>query len=202
MREALEKYFGQARKIRNVSLDTNIIIDVLFHMYFRDTLSKSSWGRSYLERCKESSDLLFTFLCTRVNLFGIRAVRRELSKKSALLKIYRAIFKKEVGKTPEIRSLSKLYEKRANIKPVDAVILATVSVGKIDLFCTWNREDMVKEKSLEIIEKINKSKHLNVPLIITPTMFLERFGVTQRKTVLFTVSKVPPVFRPRFSYPM
>jgi len=98
MREALEKYFGQARKIRNVSLDTNIIIDVLFHMYFRDTLSKSSWGRSYLERCKESSDLLFTFLCTRVNLFGIRAVRRELSKKCALLKIYRAIFKKEVGK--------------------------------------------------------------------------------------------------------
>ena len=201
MREAIEKYFGEARKIRSVPLDTNIIIDGLFHIYLRDTLGKTPWGISYSKRCKESSDLLFTFLCTRVNLFGISAVRKELSGKNALLKIYRSIFKNEIKKTPEIRNLAKIYEKKANIKPVDAVILATASIGKIDMFCTWNREDMVKEKSLEKIEKINKSKHINVPLIITPTMFLERFGITQQKTVLFTVSKVPKLFRPRFSYP-
>jgi len=73
---------------------------MFFFICIFDTLSKSSWERSYLEGCKESSDLLFTFLCTRVNLFGIRAVRRGLSKKTALLKI----FKKEVGKVLKLEA--------------------------------------------------------------------------------------------------
>ena len=200
MHDALEKYFGEARKIRSISLDTNIIIDVLFHMYLRNSLGKGSWVKDYLARCEESYNLLFTFLCSRVKFIGIKSVRKELSSKG-LLNIYRSLFKEEIKMNPQIRGLARLYESAANIKSVDAIILATVTLSDIDLFCTWNREDMVKEKSLQKMEEINREKNLNIPVIITPKMFLERFGITQKKTILFTVSKVPKVFRPRFSFP-
>ncbi len=197
----IEKYFGEARKIRTISLDTNIINDVLFYIFNQERKILSSFEREYMERCKISYNLLFTFLCTRVKFVGIKTVRKELSYKGALLKVYRSLFLNEVKIKAEIRTLAKSYQKGAGLSPADAAILATVSAGNIDLFCSWNRKDIVKESTLEAIRKINGRMGLKMPLILTPEMFLERFGVTQERTILFTVSQIPKGFRPRFSYP-
>jgi len=198
----VEKYFGNARKIRRVSLDTNIIIDVLYFIYNQDRRNQSPGEREYLERCETSYNLLFTFLCTRVDLLGIKTIRKELSHKTFLLKVYRSLFPKEVKNTPDVRNLAKVYQTKAGLKAADAVILASVVLGNVDMFCSWNRKDIVRERTLEAIKRINDAKGLKFPLILTPDMFLERFGVTQKRTVLFTVSQIPKVFRPRFSYPI
>jgi hypothetical protein len=192
---SLKDFWGQSRKIRTASVDTDVISDIL-------ALKCSYLGtpiRDFHNRWEKSFQLLSLLFSVKVKIVGLGVIKRELSEYTSLRKLYDTVFSTTIKTSSTIKKLARAYRTKTNIKPADTFILATASVGNIDCFFSWNRKDIVNEKTLKVIEKINKSRNIQTPLIITPEDFLDgRFAISQILTLSFFSEAIPCGYRPRF----
>lgn len=193
-------YFGEPRKIRSISVDSDVIIDVpaLKVLQARARLSKEE--KKYVRRCEFSFQLLSLAFAVKVDIVGTEIIERELSFYPTLKDLYERIFDRTAPLSPETKRLAKSYVDKKHIKPADAFILASISDGRIDCLLSWNREHMVNALTIEAVRGINKSKGLPAPLIITPEDFLSRITLSQDQTICFFPDPIPQQFRLQF-YP-
>ncbi len=147
--------FDITKKIRTISLDTNVLSDVPCYYMLKQKKRLSEKKKSYYERCCKSMNSIILILSVRVKPPGIKIVKKELKSKPAFLELYNAIFEKQISVNKEIKYLAKSYMS-TGIKAPDALILASASVGNVDLFLSWNRRDIVNENNLERIRTINE----------------------------------------------
>jgi len=190
----ISDFWGQSRKIRTVSIDTNVISDILALKLYH--LKKIG---GFQDRWEKSFQLLSLLFTVKVKRLGINVVKRELSGYASLRKLYDTVFTKTIPTSTAIRRLAKAYREKINIKPADSFILATASVKNIDCFFSWNRRDIVNVKTLKAVRKINKKRKFKMPLIITPEDFLKRFAISQVFTLGFYREAIPRGYRPHFS---
>lgn len=193
-------YFGEPRKIRSISVDSDVIIDVpaLKVLQARARLNKEE--KKYVRRCEFSFQLLSLASAVKVDIVGTEIIKRELSLYSALKDLYGMVFDRTILLYPEIKRLAKNYVDKRNLKAADSLILASISIGRIDCFLSWNREHMVNALTIEAVRGINKSKGLPAPLMITPEDFLSRITLSQDQTICFFPDPIPQQFRLQF-YP-
>lgn len=179
--------FAITKKIRTVSLDTNVLSDIPYYYMLKQKKKLSEKKKLYYERCRKSMDSIILILSVKVKPLGIKVVKKELKRKPAF-------FERQVNINKEIRYLARNYV-NIGIKAPDALILASASVGNVDLFLSWNRRDIVNENNLKTIEKINKKRGVSFPLFATPEEFLERVFLTDRQTICFSQTPIPPGYR-------
>jgi len=190
--------FGQTHKIRSMSVDTNVISDVIPYVQYsnrRKPLSKEE-SKLYFERCKQSVHSLAIGLSFKVNLFGTPTVRRELRRRPGLIELYNRFF---YGGTLQIdkntRNLAKMYCDEVNLDIADAFILATISLNRVDLFLSWNRQDIVNINNVQKVSLINRKKRIPLPVLATPKEFLERVFLTDKQTIGITDRPIPEGLR-------
>jgi len=193
-------YLGKTRKVRSISIDSDVIIDIPSLKILLDKTRLNKEERKYVERCEFSFQLLSLAFAVRVNVIGTEVIRKELSFSPVLKNLYEKIFDKTVSLLPKTKDLAKDYENKINIKPADSLILASVSIGKIDCFLSWNREHIVNPLTIKMLKEVNKDKELPIPLIITPEGFLSRIVLSQDQTICFFRDPIPQRFRLQF-YP-
>lgn len=81
------------------------------------------------------------------------------------------------------------------------MLLAIASVNDVDIFLSWNREDISNEKTQKAIEAINKRKRIGIPFLCTPAYFLDRLvGSIGSKSRTLSLSNcpVPRAYRLKF----
>lgn len=189
------------RKIRTISLDTDVISDLIFYDILERKTKPSKEERQYLEICEESFETVLILLSVRVKINGIKVIRKELEK-SGFEELYKKIFiHSEVGIDKEIRNLAKTYIRESEIKDADALILASVSCGNIDIFLSRNRRHMLNPKFQSAIRKINNNRGKRTPLIISPSTFLEHIFLSDKNTICYSRLQLPKEFRPQISFP-
>ena len=193
-------YLGKTRKIRSISIDSDIIIDIpaLKVLQTKHNLTKEE--ERYFKRCEISLQTLSLAFASKVNLIGTEIVKKELSYFSILRNLYDRVFDKEIPLSSEVKRLAIMYMEKRKIKPADSFILASISVDKIDCFLSWDREHMVNAEVNKIVKEINKERNLPMPLIITPNDFLQRIILSPERTICFFRDPIPQKFHPRF-YP-
>ncbi len=191
---------GTTKKLRTISIDSDVINDILALEYLKRKTRLTKDERRYLKRCETSFNLLAVLFSIKVDLVGTEIVKKELQRYPPLGRLYDRIFSREIKITVGIRRLTKTYISELNIKPADTLILASISLGKVDCFLSWNREHIVNQKTIESIKKINKKKNIHIPLIITPDDLLPRIFLSQDRTLCYTIVPIPSEFRPQI-YP-
>lgn len=191
--------FYSTKKIRTISFDTNVLSDVPYYYSLEGKCRLAKKKKSYLERTSSSVLSIIVTLSLNIRPVGIELVRKELARKPLFADLYDRVFeRKQINVNREIKWLAESYMKRINIDGPDALILAAASVGRIDLFLSWNRDDVVNEKNLVKIREINKKRNVHFPIFATPKEFLERIFLTDKKTIWLSQLPVPSQYRPRF----
>lgn len=192
-----EEFLEKTRKIRSVSIDTDVISDILaLKLHYTNQIKMDA---TQLERCEKSFQLLTLIFSVKVKIVGVGVVKKELSVYPSLRELYDKIFDKEVRTSVGIKRLAQAYIERKSIKEADAFILASVSVGDIDCFFSWNRKHIVNDETIRVLMEINKKRNVRTPLIITPEDFLKRFIISQNLALCFSREVIPRGFLPRFS---
>lgn len=186
--------FPETRKIRTISFDTNIISDIMYYYILERKNKLSKKKKEYLERLSDSMESVILSLSVKIKTVGIDVIRKELKYRSLLPKLYKIIFENQVNVNREIKWLAKSYLDKINIESPDALIMASASVGKIDLFLSWNRDDIVKDSNLKIIEKLNKKRRVPFPVFATPSEFLDRIFLSNRMTICLSQLPMPRRF--------
>ncbi len=184
-----DKFIGNTRKIRTVSLDTNIVIDL------------ASEASGYSTSLTQKSLEIFSILTARnvnMTLMGCPVVRKELQY-GGLEALYDAISDRESAKGKDVKNLARAYLREINIKPADALIVASLSISKTDVFITRDNE-LAKESVLNKIKEINKPRKIPTPVIVSPSELHERIFLTER-SICISHSIIHPQFRPKISYP-
>jgi predicted nucleic acid-binding protein len=192
--------FGKTRKIRSISIDSDIIIDIPALKILQSKYNLSKEEKKYLERCEVSLQTLSLVFASKVNVLGTEIVKKELAYSPVLRSLYDRVFDKEVPLSSEAKRLAIMYMKKRKIKPADSFILASISVGKIDCFLSWNREHIVNPEVNKLVREINKDRNLPMPLIITPSDFLQRIVLSPERTICFFRDPIPQKFHLHF-YP-
>lgn len=164
------------RKVRAVYYDTNVFIE-------------ASIGEG-----EPGDDSRFALSLAEQNIMvcvGSTAIKRELGfthdpeLRRLLLSTYESIAHLQVSVTRDTRRVAHKYSKDMEVKSMDALHLALASLGRADVFLSWNREDIVKATTIETLRKINRSLRIPTPEIMTPSEFRERIRYSiPRRTVI------------------
>ena len=190
------------RKFGSISLDTNVMLDIPARAYLSSKGNLTPEETKMLKRTEDSLHTVIMCLTEQLRLkkVGVRVVEKELSRNPIMLEIYKSIFPFSVKKSADTLQLAELYQRKIGIPAADSLILATVSLESVDVFLTWNKDDITNEKVQREVEKINHGRRIKVPLFITPTFFMERLMLSEdRKTLCISPSPTPPVYRVHFS---
>jgi predicted nucleic acid-binding protein len=188
--------FQETKKIRTISFDTNVISDILYY-YILERKGGIYRKGIYAERLSDSAESVILSLAVNVKVVGIDMIRKELKRRPLLAELYAAVFESEIRMSKEIRWLARKYKEDIRIGNADSLIMASASVGKIDLFLSWNRDDIVNDSNLERIKGINKKRGVSFPVFATPQEFLDRFFLTQRQTIGLSQLPSPRQFHPK-----
>ena len=196
--DGLISRFGHTHKIRSMSVDTNVISDVIPYIQYSERRKPPSKeeSRQYFKRCKESVHALAIGLSFKMRLLGTPTVRRELKRRPGLIGLYNNFFYNGTLRVDKnTRNLAKSYIDKINLSVADAYIIATISMSKVDLFLSWNRRDIVNPNNTQKISLINKKKGIPMPVFATPKEFLERVFLTDMQTIGITDRPIPEGFR-------
>lgn len=181
----------KTKKIRKVSLDTDVISDILYREALLAERKKSIFEHFRLQRYEISFGVLNLLFGVRVQLIGSVVVKKELSKKSKyLVNLFDKTFDVTTQLNKKIKNLAKKYEKELKTKPADALILADLSVHGVDCLISWNRKHIVNPENYVVMSKINKYASVPTPMLFTPAEFLERVGLEPRTNVIW-ISRQP-----------
>jgi len=190
----------RSRKIRSVSADTNVLLDVpnYYSLKARES-SLTPEERDMLKRCGSSLEVLIMCLTEDVKIkrVGLRVVEKELARDLSMLRLYRSVFPPSIKPPQQVKKLAKLYM-RTGIPSADALILALASYLKTDVLFSWNREDIVKKSVQESVEEINRKQRVGTPSFITPSDFLSRIFLSNDKSICLSPSPIPQIYRLRF----
>jgi len=193
--------FGQTRKIRTISLDTNILSDIVYYLILENMGKLDKKRGDFVIRLKDSFESVLLILSTRIKPIGINIIRKELRRKEHLVHIYNTIFKEEKKPDKNTKQLANKYTASMNIESIDALIMAIASVNGIDIFLSWNRSDIVNEDNLKKIQNINKERGVYFPAFMTPKEFLDRIFLAENRILCLTQTPAPRRFHLQFSFP-
>jgi predicted nucleic acid-binding protein len=193
----------RARKIRRISADTNVLLDVPNYYFLKARDSLNQEERELLKRCASSLEVLVMCLTEGIKIerIGLKVVERELAKHPTMLRLYFIVFKPSPKPTPQIKKLAKMYTQQTHLKPADALLLASASYSGVDILLSWNRDDVVKQPTQKLINEINARQRVSAPILITPSDFLSRIYLSNDKSICFSPSPVPQIYRPQFFLP-
>jgi len=190
------KFLGSTREIRTVSIDSSVIFDSIVPF----VSSTSGLSSADKERINDSLHLIEFLFSVKVNTIGTDIVRKEISYNNSLFsKLYDSIFDNTAIINKETKRLAKVYVEQLNIKPSDALIIASLSEARCDCLLSWDKEDIVSNRTVLGITKINKERNKGVPLLITPKDFLQRVFLSQGKHIVFSPNPLPLELHLRFS---
>ncbi len=195
----MPKFSEQIIKIRSMTLDTNVISDLLalVSVYGPKLRAKEGIPSSelpYYERCVASKHAMFIMLDFDVERVGLKTVYRELLQRPPLHMIYRGMFPYEAKIERRAKSLAEKYASIFSIPPTDAAIVALCATNGIDILLTWNQDHLLRTGALEKITRVNSGAGLPTPAIITPKDFLDRLMLVGKKLAL-SPRPVLPVYR-------
>ncbi len=111
---------------------------------------------------------------------GSRLVRREIRRLeerlglTLVLPLYERAVQIEAPASREAKGIQARYMSGAGLSYADALHLALASFQRADVFLSWNRGDIVKEKTLRSVARINSGLGIPTPAILTPQEFLRR----------------------------
>ncbi len=185
-----DKFIGRTRKVRTVSIDTDVVNDLIAE------------GLGYSSIITKSSNEIFTVLSAKnikITFVGCPVVRKELQA-IKLERFYDVIFDKEVSLSKEVRNLANEYVKQLNIKGSDALIAASASVAGVDIVLTRDKQHMLKYSILDKLREINRKKNVAVPVFISPAELHERIFIADR-SICVSHEIIPLQFRLQISYP-
>ena len=165
------------KKVRAVYYDTNVFIE-------------ASLGEG-----EPGDDSRFALSLAEQNIVvcvGSTAIKRELGfthdsgLRRLLLSAYESIAHIQVSVRRDTRRVAHKYTEDMGVKGMDALHLALASLGRADVFLSWNREDIVKATTIEALRKINRSLRIPTPEIMTPSEFRERirYSIPRRTVIL------------------
>lgn len=193
----------RARKIRSVSADTNVILDVpnYYPLKARES-SLTPEEKDMLKRCESSIEVIVMCLSEDVKIqrVGLRVVEKELAGDPSILRLYKSVFPPSIKPPQQVKKLAKLYM-QAGIPSADAMIIALASYLRTDVLFSWNRQDIVKQSVQHAIEEINRKQRVGTPSLITPSDFLSRIYLSNDKSICLSPSPVLQIYRPRFFLP-
>lgn len=198
---AIQDYWEKTKKIRTVSLDTNVILDVLDLKLYESENKLNLFPSNLVERLESSFQILALLFSVNVKILGAKIVKKELNYSSATRLFYEKIFDDDIKHSVQIRRLAENYKNKLGIGYADAFVLASISVGRIDCFFSWNRHDIVSEVKLKAISEINHGKNIPMPIIIQPCDFLERVILSDSMpfSLCFSREAIRRVYLPKFS---
>lgn len=180
-------------KVRTISLDTDVIINVISY-YRTDTSSLKPEDARLYQKAEESYKIARLMLADNVAIHpvGIKVIESEFSEKDpGLVMVYRRIFADIEKSSAEAYTLATLYQQRTSLKDADALILATCSVRKVDVFLSWNVHDF-KDSTMKEVAKINETKGHFTPAVGTPFDFFDRLKLSRAvKTLSLALSNSP-----------
>lgn len=171
----MSKDFWKTKKIRTVSLDTDVLSDVLYREIILGKSLQTKEDKNYLKRADLSFEILKLFFSVKVTTVGSVVVREELKGGGEFLKnLFDNTFDEIAHMNKVAKRLAEKYESKCKIKPADALIIASLSVKKTDCFISWNRKHIANPKNFQIIKFINKYAALPTPMLFTPLEFIQR----------------------------
>lgn len=188
------------KKIRTITLDTNIPSDIPSLIILQNKTKPSKEDTNFLKRAGNSLEVITLVSAVKLDVVGLDILKKELKIIPSLLNLYSKMLDYEVKSNSRVRKLANDYRERIPIKSPDALILALTSLNKIDCLLSWNREDIVKQSTLKIVKEINEKQKIPTPIITTPDDFLSRIILSTNKTITFFDRPVLSQYRPRF-YP-
>lgn len=194
-----KSFLGDVRKLRRVSIDSDVIIDVLALNFLKNKLELSHEEKQYLERCVKSLETLSLLFSVKIELIGSEPVKQELSYFSSLKELYEKVFDSTVNIDRKVKRLARVYLKKKKLKLADALILACVSRSKTDCFLSWDKEHMINNNTAEIVKQVNKSQNLPLPILLSPDEFLKRVTLSQERTLAFSPEPIPTKVTLKFS---
>ncbi len=189
---------GIIKKIRTITLDTNIPSDIPSLTILQNKTKSSKEDTNFLKRAKNSLEIITLVSAVKVDVVGLDILKKELKIIPSLSNLYNKLVDYEVKSNSRVRKLANAYKEQVPIKSPDALILALASSSKVDCLLGWNREDIVKQSTLKSIRSINDKQRIPTPVIATPDDFLSRITLTPSKTIVFSDQLVPSQYRPKF----
>ena len=124
--------FPETRKIRTVSLDTNVLSDAVYYYILENKAKLGKKEDSYMERITDSVESIMFILSVDLRPIGIELVRKELKKKPMFESLYERVFGEQIKVSRDIKWLAQSYTKHTRLRNPDALILASASCGKVD----------------------------------------------------------------------
>lgn len=187
-------------KIRIVTLDTNIPMDIPAFIILQNKTKLSKEETEFLKRANYSFEIITLVTAVKVHVVGLDILKKELKFVPSLLTLYDKLVDYEVKVNSKVRKLASAYKQATSIKSPDALILALTGLNRVDCLLSWNREDIVKESTLKAVKEVNEKQKIPTPIITTPADFLNRIIVTPSRTIAFSDQPIPSQYRPKF-YP-
>lgn len=123
----------------------------------------------------------------RFGAVGSVLLRRELQglcagvQTRAPLRLYEESILLEMPPNRAVKHLGRLYLAELKIKPNDALHLGYAVVVGVDIFVSWNREDLVKQKTRVGLRQINDRLGRKSPIILTPATLIDRTNAKDRR---------------------
>ena len=189
------KRFAATRKIRRVSVDTNVISKAILSVLPAPLPLNSSEA----QQSRDSFEALMVILTVAVTPMGIPMVRRELSRRPLFAEFYDIVFDKDCEVPKDVTHIADAYQRETRLRAADAVIAATAAYNRIDVLLTWDKADLLGDHTQQRLREINLQRGIPHPIFATPSEFLSRLVLTDDRTLMLTSSVVPPGFRPRSS---
>ncbi len=181
---------GKTQKVRTVSIDTDVLNDLV-----AESLGHST---SITKQSFETFSII-TARGIKLELVGSPVVRKELQR-VGLEKFYDVVFDSAAKVDKNVKRLAKIYVEKLNIKGADALIIASVSLARIDVLFSRDRTHITNDRIREGIKAINDKRKIWTPLLMTPSELIERVFIWDR-CICVSGSIVPLRLRPRISYP-
>ncbi len=75
--------------------------------------------------------------------------------------------------TEDVIKLSNIYLSQRRLPRLDAIHIASASLGETDFLVTWNLKHLYKRGTQEIVREVNTHLRIPIPTIATPEDFLE-----------------------------
>ncbi len=195
--------FDQLRKVNSISIDTNVLLDLPEVPLYENARPRTDAERKRQERVLDSYKVMLLCLAENISVtkIGIKVVEKELCKTRWLLPIYFSLFPNSAKPDKFVKRLAGAYMGKLDIGEADAMLLAVASARNIDVFLSWNREDISNANTQKAVESINTARKISTPLLCTPTYFLDRVIGSEgkkKRTLALSPSPVPPAYRLKF----
>ncbi len=150
------------RAIRSAYIDTNV--------YFEAAVEGPLHGAS-LRVVELATTRRIRAYGSAVVLRELRGVCRKYGTRRAL-EFYPGAVVHQLATGKQTKRLAWRYADELQIKRNDAVHLALAVAARVDVFVSWNREDLVKRATTTGLHAINQGLGRPTPSILTPTQLL------------------------------